>query len=500
MKFKSFFGKQFAKYIVKSEQQWMFNPIKVQEKVFKQLILTGKKTQFGLDHNFKNIKKYNDFKQEVPVYCYETLEPYIIKIVKGNADILWPGYPLYFAKTSGTTSGEKLIPITKESIKNHIYGARNALLHYIMDSGNIHFINGKMIFLQGSPVLKREGNIPSGRLSGIVDHHVPAYLHKNKMPSSKTNSLLNWEDKIDKIVLETESENMTLISGIPPWVKMYFEKLVNIKQKSISDIFPNFSIFIHGGVNFRPYKNTFNKLIGKKIDSLELYPASEGFFAFQNSQDDDGLLLLLNSGIFYEFIRADEYFNSKKNRITIEEVDLNVNYVMLISSNAGLWAYSTEDIIKFTSLNPYKIRVLGRIKHFISAFGEHVIASEIEYSIKQACNTFNVEVEEFTVAPQVNPQKGLPHHEWYIEFKKEPENLIDFANEIDKNLQLKNSYYKDLIQGKVLTKPSVFLVKKGGFVSYMKAIGKFGGQNKVVHLSNDRLIADKLIEVLDGNN
>ena len=497
---KSFFGKQFAKYIVKTDEQWISNPIKAQEKLLKNLILTGKKTKFGLGHNFQNIKNYNEFKQHVPVYCYETLKPYIIKIIKGKSNVLWPGVPLYFAKTSGTTSGEKLIPITKESINNHIYGARNALLHYIVDTGNVHFVNGKMIFLQGSPILKKEGHIPSGRLSGIVDHHIPAYLQKNKMPSPKTNSLPSWEDKIDKIVWETESENMTLISGIPPWVKMYFEKLVKIKQKSICDIFPNFSVFVHGGVNFRPYKNTFNKLIGEKVDSIELYPASEGFFAFQNSQDDDGLLLLLNSGIFYEFIRVDEYFNSQQDRITIEHVDLNVNYVMLVTSNAGLWAYSTEDIITFTSIRPYKIRVLGRIKHFISAFGEHVIASEVEYSIRQACNKFNIEVEEFTVAPQVNPKKGLPHHEWYIEFKKEPKSLIHFSNEIDKCLQFKNSYYKDLVQGRVLKKPSIFLVKRGGFTSYMKAIGKFGGQNKVVHLSNNRLIADKLVEFIYGNN
>ncbi|MFD2822521.1 GH3 auxin-responsive promoter family protein [Lacinutrix iliipiscaria] len=489
---KSALAKPFAKRVYKSVQKWANNPLSTQNKVFQNLISKASATQFGKDHDFKNINNYNDFIKRVPVRDYEALKPYIEKVVEGQENILWKGKPIYFAKTSGTTSGAKYIPITKESMPTHVEAARNAILMYIHETGNAKFVDGKMIFLQGSPILEKQNGIQLGRLSGIVAHYVPKYLQKNRMPSLKTNCIEDWETKVNAIVDETLPENMTIISGIPSWVQMYFEKLQERTGKKIGDIFKNFNLFIFGGVNYEPYRAKFENLIGRKVDSIELYPASEGFFAFQDQQGEKGMLLQLNSGIFYEFIKAEEFFNENPKRMTIADVELGVNYVMLISTNAGLWAYNIGDTVEFTSTKPYRVIVSGRIKHFISAFGEHVIGKEVEQAIQEAIKDEKVEVSEFSVAPQINPNEGLPYHEWFIEFEKEPENLSSLAKKIDVLLQQQNSYYYDLIQGKVLQPLKITKIKKGGFQDYMKSIGKLGGQNKLPRLSNDRKLADKM--------
>ena len=492
MSIKSIFAVPIAKRIKKRIYKWAIQPEKTQQKVFKKLITLAKNTSFGKDHNFSSINSYQDFIKHVPVRDYEALKPYIDKIIEGKTDVLWKGKPLYFAKTSGTTSGAKYIPITKASMPYHIKAARDALLMYIAETGSADFVNGKLIFLQGSPIIDTKNEIKTGRLSGIVAHYVPKYLQKNRMPSWETNCIEDWETKVDAIVDETLKEDMTLISGIPSWVQMYFEKLTAKTGKTINEIFPNFNLFVYGGVNYEPYRNKFEKLIGKKVDSIELFPASEGFFAFQDKQDEIGMLLLLNSGIFYEFIRADEFFNEKPTRLTVANVDIGVNYVMIISTNAGLWAYNIGDTVEFTSLKPHRVIVTGRIKHFISAFGEHVIAKEVERALKEAIEENNITVNEFTVAPQSNPEKGLPYHEWFIEFEKNPNNIVDLAMGIDNSMQRQNSYYFDLIKGKILKPLVVTVVKKGGFQNYMKSVGKLGGQNKVPRLSNDRKIADTL--------
>lgn len=492
MSIKSIFAVPIAKRIKKRIYKWAIQPEKTQQKVFKKLITLAKNTSFGKDHNFSSINSFQDFIKHVPVRDYEALKPYIDKIIEGKTDVLWKGKPLYFAKTSGTTSGAKYIPITKASMPYHIKAARDALLMYIAETGSADFVNGKLIFLQGSPIIDTKNEIKTGRLSGIVAHYVPKYLQKNRMPSWETNCIEDWETKVDAIVDETLKEDMTLISGIPSWVQMYFEKLTAKTGKKINEIFPNFNLFVYGGVNYEPYRNKFEKLIGKKVDSIELFPASEGFFAFQDKQDEIGMLLLLNSGIFYEFIRADEFFNEKPTRLTVANVEIGVNYVMIISTNAGLWAYNIGDTVEFTSLKPHRVIVTGRIKHFISAFGEHVIAKEVERALKEAIEENNITVNEFTVAPQSNPEKGLPYHEWFIEFEKNPNNIVDLAMGIDNSMQRQNSYYFDLIKGKILKPLVVTVVKKGGFQNYMKSVGKLGGQNKVPRLSNDRKIADIL--------
>ena len=493
MSIKALGAKLLAFFVKKQIDKWANNPIETQEKIFKQLIKQAKNTTFGKEHHFEEIQSMEDFSKYVPIRDYEELMPYMQRVINGEENILWKGKPLYFAKTSGTTSGIKYIPISRESMPYHIQAARDAILLYINETKKANFVDGKMIFLQGSPILSEKNGIKTGRLSGIAAHYVPYYLQKNRLPSWNTNCIEDWETKVDKIVEETISENMTVISGIPSWVQMYFEKLTEKSSKKISDLFKGFQLFIYGGVNYEPYRSHFEKLIGKKVDSIELFPASEGFFAFQDSQKEKGMLLLLNSGIFYEFVKAEEIFEENHKRLTIKDVEIGVNYAMIISTNAGLWAYNIGDTIQFVSKNPYRIIVSGRIKHYISAFGEHIIAKEVEEAIKQAIECQGGSVVEFSVAPQVIPPSGeLPYHEWFIEFETEPSDLEFFAKELDNALQKQNVYYFDLIQGKVLQPLKITKIRKNGFADYMKSLGKLGGQNKIQRLANDRTVADKL--------
>ncbi|KUO67068.1 MAG: hypothetical protein APF83_03760 [Lutibacter sp. BRH_c52] len=494
MNIKSILAKPFAKRIAARIYKKSKNAVKMQQQVFENLIAQAQNTSFGKDHHFSKIKSYEDFKKQVPIRDYEALKPYIEKVVAGESDVLWKGKPLYFAKTSGTTSGVKYIPLTKESMPMHISAARNALLMYIAETKKANFVNGKMIFLQGSPELGEKNGVKTGRLSGIAAHYIPKYLTKNRLPSWETNCIEDWETKIEAIVDETINENMTLISGIPSWVQMYFEKLVERSGKKVGDIFPNFNLFVYGGVNFEPYRNKFEDLIGRKVDTIELFPASEGFFAYQDSQNETGMLLLVDNGMFYEFIPSEEFFNENPTRISLADVKIGVNYVLILNTNAGLWGYDIGDTIEFVSINPHRIKVTGRIKHFISAFGEHVIGSEVENAINSQTAGTTIAINEFTVAPQITPESGLPYHEWFIEFDNKPENLLDFANKIDVALQQQNSYYFDLISGKILRPLKITLIEKSGFNKYMKSIGKLGGQNKVPRLSNDRKIADELIK------
>jgi len=493
MSLKSFAARIFAKNIAKKTAKWVDNPINTQRQVFEQLIQTATTTQFGKDHDFSQIATHIDFVSKVPIRDYEDLKPYVEKIMEGQENILWPGKPLYFAKTSGTTSGAKYIPITRESIKDQVEASRNAILNYIHETGNTAFVDGKMIFLQGSPEMEEKNGIKLGRLSGISAHYVPNYLQRNRLPSWETNCIEDWETKVDTIVEETVNQNMAVIAGIPSWVQMYFEKLQAKTGKKIGDLFQNFQLFIYGGVNYEPYRDKFERLIGRKVDSIELFPASEGFFAYQNSQKEKGMLLLLDSGIFYEFVKADEFFEENAQRLTLIDVEVGTNYVMIISTNAGLWAYNLGDTIQFISLRPYKIIVSGRIKHFISAFGEHVIAKEVEMAMQEAINETDAQVNEFTVAPQITPANDeLPYHEWLIEFEKAPSNPSKFIQTLDASLQKQNSYYFDLIEGKILQTLKITFIREGGFRDYMKSIGKLGGQNKVQRLANDRKVADDL--------
>lgn len=492
MKIKSFLAKPFASYTHAKIRKGMATALHDQDAILKELLKVAKSTEFGKEHGLDKVSSYEEFKKAVPIRDYEAYKPYVEKIKEGKHNILWKGKPIYLAKTSGTTSGVKYIPITKESIPNHINTARNALLCYMAETGNTSFADGKLIFLSGSPELERVGGIPTGRLSGIVNHHIPSYLRSNQLPSYETNCVEDWETKLDRIVDETIDQNMTLISGIPPWVQMYFDRLTQRSGKKIKELFPNFSVLVHGGVNFEPYKAKLFESIGQKIDTVETFPASEGFFAFQDSQKEEGLLLNTNSGIFFEFVPASEIFNENPTRLSLHDVKTGENYALIINNNAGLWGYNIGDTVKFLSTNPYRLVVTGRTKHFISAFGEHVIGEEVEQALLKVAAEENVHITEFTVAPMIQQGEGKSYHEWFVEFENEPSNLEAFALKVDHNLRKKNIYYDDLITGNILQPLQMRVVKKSGFIDYMKSIGKLGGQNKVPRLSNDRKIADEL--------
>ncbi|HWD87366.1 MAG TPA: GH3 auxin-responsive promoter family protein [Mucilaginibacter sp.] len=494
MGLKAALSRVFAAWVSRDINRIRTRSVALQQKTFQYLISKGKDTAFGKDHHFESIHNYENFKKLVPIRDYEDLRPYIDRITHGEESILWPGKPEYLAKTSGTTSGVKYIPISRESMPKHIRAARNALLNYIHETGKSDFVNGKMIFLQGSPEMQKKAGISVGRLSGIVANLVPKYLQKNRLPNYEINCIEDWEQKVDAIVEETLHQDMRLISGIPPWCQMYFDRLsAKTGGKKIKDIFPNFKLFVYGGVNYEPYRARIEESIGFAIDSIETYPASEGFIAYQDSQKDKSLLLLTDAGMFYEFIPAQEYFNESPTRLNLEGVELGKNYALILNTTAGLWGYSIGDTIKFVSKDPYRILVTGRIKHYISAFGEHVIGEEVEYALMSVANEEGVDIVEFTVAPQVNPLKGeLPYHEWFIEFGKKPVDMQAFAFKVDQALQKKNIYYFDLIEGNILQPLVIRSLQKDAFINYMKAQGKLGGQNKVPRLSNDRKIAEEL--------
>jgi hypothetical protein len=498
MNLKSLLAKPFAHYIANKVKKEAKQAVQDQASIFKALLKVLKHTQFGKDHGVDAVQDYDSFKKAIPIRDYERFVPYINMIKEGKQNILWKGLPIYFAKTSGTTSGVKYIPITKDSIDNHINTARNALLCYMAETGNTGFASGKLIFLSGSPELERIGKIATGRLSGIVNHHVPAYLRSNQLPSYETNCMEDWEQKLDAIVSETMDQDMTLISGIPPWVQMYFDRLESTTGKKIGELFPNFNVMVQGGVNFEPYKAKLFQSIGRKIDTVELFPASEGFFAFQDTQNESGLLLNTNSGIFFEFIPANEIFDESPTRLCLQDVELGVNYALIINSNAGLWGYNIGDTVKFVSIDPYKIVVTGRIKHFISAFGEHVIGEEVEAALLQVAAQTNTSITEFTVAPFVAgvDAAGKSYHEWFISFEKPPANLDDFAAQLDNAMRQHNVYYDDLIKGAILEPLKIRTLQSDAFVQYMRSIGKLGGQNKVPRLSNDRVLADALSNYL----
>lgn len=487
---KKYIAKRWAEKFVKSSKKFVQNAVQDQEALLQSLVNKAKETQFGKYHDFANIHNLQDFQERVPLADYEDLKAYIEEVKAGKKDVLWPGQPEYFAKTSGTTSGSKYIPISKEGMPYQIDAAKSALFFYIAEKGNANFVNGKMIFLQGSPELTNMHGIKTGRLSGIVAHHIPDYLQKNRLPSWETNTIEDWETKVDKIVAETEKEDMTLISGIPPWLVMYFEKLTEKHGKKIKDIFPNLQLLVTGGVNYEPYRDKINELIGKPIDIVQTYPASEGFFAYQNDYKKEGLLLLTNHGIFYEFIPQEDFGKQNPRRLGLKDVELNKDYALVLTTNSGLWAYMIGDVIRFIEKNPYKIVVSGRTKHYTSAFGEHVIAYEVEEAMRQTLLKYPAQISEFHLAPQVTPENGLPYHEWFIEFEKEPEDMESFRQELDRNLRSKNTYYDDLISGNILQVLKISRLKKNAFLEYAKSQGKLGGQNKIPRLANDRNIAD----------
>jgi acyl-CoA synthetase (AMP-forming)/AMP-acid ligase II len=495
MGLKALLSRPLAAYTVHRYRQWQRQPVVTQARLLRQLVQRAAGTAFGRAHDLGGVRTSADLAARVPVRDYEGLRPWFDQVKAGQPDVLWPGRPLYLAKTSGTTSGAKYIPLTRASIGNHISGAKDALLHYVAATGRARFLDGKLIFLSGSPELERVGGIPTGRLSGIVNHHVPAYLRQNQLPSYATNCLEDWETKLDAIVGETLGQNLTLISGIPPWVQMYFDRLTARTGRPVGDIFPEFDLFVSGGVAMAPYLGRLRESIGRQVDTIELFPASEGFLAFQDQPGNPGLLLRLDSGIFFEFVPAERFFEPNPPRLTIGEVELGRQYAVVLTSNAGLWAYSLGDTVRFVDLYPPRVVVTGRLTHFLSAFGEHVIGEEVEAALHEARRQYpETEVTEFTVAPLVSDDPTQPsRHQWLVEFARPPRDAAAFAAALDATLRQRNAYYDDLRQGHILAPLLLSPLPPGAFQRYMKSIGKLGGQNKVPRLSNDRTLAEGLL-------
>lgn len=496
MGIKAFLSKPTAYFLALHIAYVRKNAVICQQRVFKELIRSARNTSFGSDHQFKEIHTYADFKSRVPLRDYEQLKPYMERVIAGEQNVLWPGKPIYLSKTSGTTSGTKYIPISRSSIHNHISSARNALLMYIAETGNSSFVDGKLLFLSGSPVLSETSGIKTGRLSGIVNHHIPAYLRSNQVPELSVNSIEDWELKIEAILTEVLSEQLTLLSGIPPWVQMFLDRIQQRTGKTATQVFPDLGLYVYGGVNYEPYRLKMESSLGRQIDTIETYPASEGFIAYQDTRDEPGMLLVVDSGIFYEFVPLEDINNEKPRRLSLNEVECDKNYAIILNTNAGLWGYILGDTVKFSSLNPFRVIVSGRINHFISAFGEHVIAEEVDFAIRKASESMHAEIVEFTVAPQVSPEPGseLPYHEWFIEFGKQPVDLEVFRVALDSALQSRNSYYKDLVGGGILQSLKIRIMQKGAFIEFMRKEGKLGGQNKLPRLSNNRDIAIKITD------
>ena len=496
MSLKASLGWLLAKLTARSQARKSADAVAYQETCFNALMAKGAHTAFGEDHGLCRGMSMAEFQAAVPVRDYEGLKAYVDRAVAGEHHVLWPGQPLYFCKTSGTTSGAKFIPLTTDSMPNHLRSARNALLQFIANSGRADFLDGKMIFLQGSPELtETSGGIPMGRLSGIVAHHVPGYLQANNLPSYRANCLEPWETKIDAIVEETRNEDLRLISGIPSWVQNYFERLLEVTgANNVLEVFPNFELFVYGGVAFEPYRERFKTLVGGEVPTVELFPASEGFFAYQDTLESSGLRLGIDEGIFYEFIPSESYFEENPPRLTLAEVEIGVNYALIVTTNAGLWAYHVGDTVKFTSKDPYRLVVTGRIKHFTSAFGEHVIAEEVEGAIQDAMASHGGVVSEFHVAPEVSPSEGLPYHHWFIEFAETPVDMEGFERAVHHGVSERNPYYRDLIQGSILQPAKVTSVSSGSFHRAMANLGKLGGQNKPPRLANSRDFAAILLK------
>lgn len=464
-----------------------------QKKWLHNLIREGSNTRYGKDHGLSTKMDALAYSENVPTRNYEDLKPYIDRILNGDADVLWTGRPKYLAKTSGTTSGVKYIPVSHQSIKYHINTASKAIFNYLHMTGKPIF-DGKVMFLSGSPTLTQVGGIPTGRLSGIVNHEVPRWLKPGQLPQPSTNRIEDWEEKLEKIVEETWDQDLRLISGIPPWVQMYYEKLLQKTGKhTIQEIFPHLSLFCYGGVNYAPYRAGMDKLHGTHIDSMETYPASEGFIAYQDDYTESGLLLNTNAGMYFEFIPLEEVHTDHPTRLGLAQVALKKDYALIMTTNAGLWAYEIGDTIRFTSLDPYRVQVSGRVKHFISAFGEHVIGKEVEEAMQVVSTRHGLVITEFTVAPQVTPPEGgLPYHEWHVEMEEPPVAIEKIASDLDQEICRQNIYYADLIKGKVIRTLKMKRVVKRGFRDYMQKLGKLGGQNKVPRLMDDRSVASAL--------
>ena len=475
-------------------------PFQVQEDVLFNLLLKAKNTEFGTQYGFSSIKTYTDFKNQIPIKNYEELFPYIRKLRMGYENVLWPGETRWFAKSAGTTNAKsKFIPISEIALIDcHYKAGKDMLAIYCHNHSNTKLFNGKGLMLGGSQNIQTSKNYIEGDLSAILLDNFPFWVNMHRIPDLQTALHPIWKEKLKKIVKQGIQENVTSLTGAPSWMLIILQKiLLETKTRNISELWPNLELYMHGGMSFSPYKEQFKKLIpSKEMNYMECYNASEGYFAIQDQTHNNEMLLMLNYGIFYEFIDMKDLKNGSKDAIGLDKVKLGSTYAIVISTNSGLWRYLIGDTIAFTSLSPFRIKMIGRTKSFINAFGEELVIENAEIAIQEACKKSNAIVKEFTAAPLYIDNDNSGAHQWLIEFEKKPNNLNNFTLELDKTLKSSNSDYeakrtKDLI----LKLPKIKIAKSGTFYTWLENKGKLGGQNKVPRLSNQREIIEEILDV-----
>lgn len=479
---KSWLFYPYARYLVWREYRQHHQAKKLQLNLLRKILLQNRNSEYGRRYQFQENNDIEKYQKNIPLIHYEDILSYIDKIKQGQQNILSTNPIVYLLETSGTSAGSKYIPITKEGISHQIQAAKKLLCLYAVTKGNADFITGKMLFLQGSPVLNHTQAIPSGRLSGIVYHHVPSFFLRNRLPSYDVNIISDWQEKIKAIAHECTDQNITVFGGIPPWCVQFFELLCSKENSpNLLSLFPNLQLYIYGGVDFRAYKSTLSALLSPQVDMMQTFPASEGFFAIQDKIGQDDMLLLLCQGSFYEFIPVEDIESPYPKTQMIHEVEIGKNYELVITNNSGLYRYRMGDIIRCTSICPYRIQVVGRTSQFISAFGEHVIGYEVERTMESAIDKYHLEITDYHLSPNINERR----YEWRIEWKKSPkQNLSEIASYIDQTLSTHNKYYRDLIAGNIIAPSVIISLKQGTFETTRNKIGKSGGQNKVIRISN----------------
>ena len=498
-KIKNYIISSIIKQRIKKIHKSTKDPIQCQEDVMKRLVKKGLNTNFGEEHSFNIITNYISFKNKVRVRTYEELEPYISKAKKGLENILWPGETIYFAKSSGTTNSKsKFIPITKESLNDcHFKAGKDMLSFYENNFPKTNIYNGKGIMLGGTISTLKNKNYISGDLSAILLKEFPFWVSHHRVPDIKTALMKDWEKKLDTIANQSIKENITNLTGVPSWMLILLKRVLVLSGKeNISEVWPNLELYMHGGVNFNPYREQFEKLIpSKKMNYLEGYNASEGFFAIQDKNNSDELLLLLDYGIFYEFIPLQKYRQNKLDAINLSKVELHKSYALVITTNGGLWRYLIGDVVKFTNLSPFRIKIIGRTKSCINSFGEELMIHNTDTAIKECCKKYSCSINEYTVAP-ILIGKGAGVHQWLIEFTKKPSCLKLFMKELDNQIKKTNSDYEAKRQHDlVLRPPELILIENNEFYLWLKKNNRLGGQYKIPRLNEKRDIAEEIISI-----
>jgi hypothetical protein len=479
------------------------NPISTQEKVFTSLVSEAKNTFFGKEHSFNSIKSHKDFVAQIPLRTYEDFTPYIDKAISGQENVLWPGKTQWFSKSSGTTASKsKLVPVSSQAIQDcHYKGGKDLLSIYYHNNPKAKLFNGKHLILGGNTdVNKLNEKSYFGDLSAIIVKNLPFWCEIRRTPNKKIALMDNWDEKIDKMAEAVIKEDVCILAGVPSWMLVLLNKVLEKSGKeSLSEVWPNLVFYMHGGVNFEPYKNQFEKLIqNPNLNYYQTYNASEGFFALQNENKANDMLLMLDYGIYYEFIPMDKFRGTDSETITLADVEVGKNYALVISTNAGLWRYIIGDTVRFTSTYPFKIQVSGRTKHFVNAFGEELIIDNTDKAIATTVAKTNSALSEYTVAPVFFNEKSSGAHQWLIEFEKEPNDIVEFTKLLDNELKVLNSDYEaKRFNNMVLKEPQITVVAKGTFHKWLEEKGKLGGQNKIPRLSNDRGLIEELLDYIN---